>query len=76
LLSTDVNIRVMDAETNFDLPDGTVTINGITYSAPYETMFVPGTVLNMMAFTPGDYFTNILTAVFPKILLWFIFLLK
>ncbi len=52
-LSTDVRIRVWDAETNNDLPGAIVTMNGTNYSAPFNTIFAPGTVLRMLAFAPG-----------------------
>ena len=53
MLSTVVHINVWDAETNYDLPGAIVTMNGTNYSAPFETIFAPGTVLHMQAYMPG-----------------------
>ena len=56
MVSTDVTIAVWDSETNADLAEAVVFINGTNFSTPLEIIFGEGTVLHLLASKSG--YTN------------------
>jgi hypothetical protein len=53
-------VNVWNSETNLPILDAVLTLDGINYPVPFTQTFPSGTALNMLAFSPGEYFINIL----------------